>query len=331
MKGNRESVSSAGHIRERRSKMKIQLSMDYLRGCVRMETGAQGVELQRLCASMMDFCRNRGTHCLIRAKCPSGVRIVLQTDSPFLRLPFQFGNSARELFEFDVFCDGRSVAHTVTGQVLEVRLDGSLHTVEILPPHLVECCFGEMEAADGARVSAVRKPEKTFLFLGDSIMQGMTVSRPSLAYADRLARMQGADYYNLSVGGMTACRQLGKFAMEYHWDRMFLCFGVNDFNLQRPVADFIADMTGILEETADRPVVLLSPIHMPGRSNVNPAGVAFQQFRDEVAALAEDRRNVTFVDGTELLPKEDRWYIDGLHPNDAGEDLLFRNLAEIVK
>ena len=93
-------------------------------------------------------------------------------------------------------------------------------------------------------------------------MQGMTVSRPSLAYADRLARMQGADYYNLSVGGMTACRQLGKFAMEYHWDRMFLCFGVNDFNLQRPVADFIADMTGILEETADRPVVLLSPIQL---------------------------------------------------------------------
>ena len=311
--------------------MNIQLSMDYLRGCVRMETGAQGVELQRLCPSMMDFFRNRGTHSLIRAKCPSGIRIVLQTDSPFLRLPFQFGNPARELFEFDVLCDGQKIAHSVTEQVLEIRLDGSRHTVEILPPHLVECCFGELELADGAQVSAVPKPEKTFLFLGDSIMQGMTVSRPSLAYADRLARIQDADYYNLSVGGMIACRLLGKFAMEYRWDRMFLCFGVNDFNLQRPVADFIADMTGIIEEVADRQIVLMSPIHMPGRSNVNPAGVTLQQFRDEVAALAEDRRNVTFVDGTELLPKDDRWYIDGLHPNDEGEDLLFRHLAEIVK
>lgn len=310
--------------------MQIQLSMEYLRGCVCAAKQEKGLELQRLCPSMMEFCRS-SEHREIRARCPSGVRIVLQTDSPFLRLPFRFGRAARELFNFDVFCDGEIIPHTVSDHVLEIRPDGAPHRIEILPPHLVECYFGELELADGAQAAAVPKPEKTFLFLGDSIMQGMTVTRPSFAYADRLARARNADYFNLSVGGMTAFRVLGGFAMEYQWDKLFLCFGVNDFNSRRPLPDFIADMAGILNALNGKPVVLISPIPLPGRDNVNPAGVRFQDFRDALRTLAGRVPNVTFVDGTKLLPNDNRCYIDGIHPNDSGEDLLFHNLKEFVK
>ena len=34
------------------------------------------------------------------------------------------------------------------------------------------------------------------------------------------------------------------------------------------------------------------------------------------------------VDGTKLLPDEGRWFVDGIHPNEAGEDLLYQHLTK---
>ena len=308
--------------------MRIGLAMEYLRGCVQIVPEEEGMELQRLCPAMMKFCRS-SEHREIRARCPSGVRIVLRTDSPVLRLPFRFGPAARPLFEFGVFLDGKTIPVSAENSLLELHLDGRFHTVEILPPHLVECFFGELELADGARIEPLPKPEKKFLFLGDSIMQGMTVASPAQVYADRLARTQNADYYNLSVGGMTAFRELGAFAAEYVWDTLFLCFGVNDFNSGRPVPEFSGEMAGILDAVKGRGgIVLISPIHQPGRNAVNGNGDSFQAFRDAVRSLAESRPGVRFIDGTKLLPHDTVWFVDGIHPNDAGEDLLFQNLQK---
>lgn len=308
--------------------MRIGLTMEYLRGCVRTERREDGLELQRLSPEMMKFCRDFSEHREIRARCPSGVRIVLRTDSPVLRLPIRFGRAARPFFECSVFLDGSEIPATVRDGSLELRLDGRFHCLEILPPHLVECFFGELEIADGARIEPLPKPEKRYLFLGDSIMQGMTVPLPSQVYADRLARERGADYWNLSVAGMTAFGVLGEFAAKYEWETLFLCFGVNDFNTRRPIPEFTADLERILEAVKGRDIVLISPIHQPGSGPVNGRGDAFQDFREAVRSLAECRSNVRFVDGTKLLPDEGRWFVDGIHPNEAGEDLLYQHLTK---
>ena len=68
---------------------------------------------------------------------------------------------------------------------------------------------------------------------------------------------------------------------------------------------------------------------MTGRPN-EKNGVAFQSFRDGLESLAAEFPNVKFVDGTVLLPFDDRYFADGLHPNDCGEDLLFNNLKELI-
>lgn len=308
--------------------MRKKLSMEYLRGAVRTEETENGLELQRLSSAIMKrFARDE--HIEIRMRCPSGVRIVFRTDSPFVRLPFRYGRAARPFYEFDVFRDGRKTEFSRANGVLEIASDGALHTIEILPPHLAECFFGELELADGSVFEPVEKPAKRLLFLGDSIMQGMTVSRPSFAYADRMARHLNADYSNISIAGMTAFAVQGELAMEYEWDRMFLCFGVNDFNTGRPLSKYLGEMRGILNAVKGKPVVLISPIHMTGRPN-EKNGVAFQSFRDGLEKFAAEFPNVKFVDGTKLLPFDDRYFADGLHPNDCGEDLLFNNLKELI-
>ena len=144
--------------------MRIGLTMEYLRGCVRTERREDGLELQRLSPEMMKFCRDFSEHREIRARCPSGIRIVLRTDSPVLRLPIRFGRVARPFFECSVFLDGSEIPATVRDGSLELRLDGKSHCLEILPPHLVECFFGELEIADGARIEPLPKPETTTRF-----------------------------------------------------------------------------------------------------------------------------------------------------------------------
>ena len=85
--------------------MRKKLSMEYLRGAVRTEETENGLELQRLSSAIMKrFARDE--HIEIRMRCPSGVRIVFRTDSPFVRLPFRYGRAARPFYEFDVFRDG---------------------------------------------------------------------------------------------------------------------------------------------------------------------------------------------------------------------------------
>ena len=312
--------------------MRIGLTMEYLRGCVRTERREDGLELQRLSPEMMKFCRDFSEHREIRARCPSGVRIVLRTDSPVLRLPIRFGRAARPFFECSVCLDGSEIPATVRDGSLELRLDGRFHCLEILPPHLVECFFGELEIADGARIEPLPKPEKRYLFLGDSIMQGMTVSRPSLAYADRLARFLESEYCNLSVAGATADQRLGSCALEYEWDRALLGFGVNDFNTSRPLGAYLEDMKGTLLpllSRKDADVFLLGPIPWAGRTEPNDLGLHLDDYCEALRGLAAEFPRVRFIDGRTLLPDDPAYYVDGIHPNDSGSELLFRNLKRL--
>lgn len=303
----------------------------FLHGCVALETKEKGLQLHRLTPSLQEiFCCTE--HRWIRALCPSGIRILLKTDSAKLRLPVVFGRIARPVFAFSVWVDGMETAYSRDGDVLELALDGKMHQVEIALPHLVECFVGALEAEDGARVEPVPRKERTMLFIGDSIMQGMTVSRPSLAYADRLARFLESEYCNLSVAGATADQRLGSCALEYEWDRALLGFGVNDFNTSRPLGAYLEDMKGTLLpllSRKDADVFLLGPIPWAGRTEPNDLGLHLDDYCEALRGLAAEFPRVRFIDGRTLLPDDPAYYVDGIHPNDSGSELLFRNLKRL--
>ncbi len=299
-----------------------------LRGCVSMEAKEKGLQLHRLTPSLLEIYRCT-EHREIRANCPSGVRVLLKTDSANLSLPVAFGRTARPVFAFSVFVDGVESTYSYEKEQLALTLDGSLHQVEIALPHLAECFVGELKADDGARVENVPRKDHAMLFIGDSIMQGMTVSRPSLAYADRLARLLESEYCNLSVAGATADQRLGSCALEYEWDRVILGFGVNDFNTSRPLEVYRKDMKGALLPLLSRKkaeVILLGPIPWAGRTEPNELGLHLDDYCEALRGLAAEFPQVRFIDGRTLLPDDPAYYVDGIHPNDAGAELLFRNL-----
>ncbi len=302
-----------------------------LRGCVSWEVKERGLQLHRLTSSLLSIYRCT-EHREIRALCPSGIRILLKTDSAKLRLPVVFGRIARPVFAFSVWVDGMETAYSFEKEVLEIVLDGKMHEVEMELPHLVECFVGALEVDEGARVETVPRKDHAMLFIGDSIMQGMTVSRPSLAYADRLARLLESEYCNLSVAGATADQRLGSCALEYEWDRAVLGFGVNDFNTSRPLGAYLEDMKGTLLPLLSRKeaeVFLLGPIPWAGRTEPNDLGLHLDDYCEALRNLASEFPEVRFIDGRTLLPDDPAYYVDGIHPNDSGSELLFRNLKRL--
>lgn len=308
---------------------KVSLTQDFLRGVHHLKTFPQGVMLLRLPESVTELYQADEAR-ITRIQAPAGVRILFETDSRMVKLPHTFGRTAREIFAFSAFLDGAPASFTAENGVFAMTLPPGRHTVEILVPHLVECYFGDLELEDGAAISPVSSSSSgKLLLVGDSIMQGMTTSSPAQTYADMLLRDLQTDFYNLAVGGFTADPAWGALvAGEYEYSRVIFCLGCNDFCQDKCLADYRRDLEKFLSFFAGKPMVILSMTPILCRPEINRYGETLDQFRACVRELAEGRPDTLFVDGKALLPAEEKYFIDGLHPNDAGAETFYRNLRK---
>lgn len=310
---------------------KVSLTQDFLRGVHHLKTFPQGVMLLRLPESVTELYQADEAR-ITRIQAPAGVRILFETDSRMVKLPHTFGRTAREIFAFSAFLDGAPASFTAENGVFAMTLPPGRHTVEILVPHLVECYFGDLEIDDQAELTPAEPAEgKRLLFVGDSIMQGMTTTSPAKTYADQLTRAGKMDFYNLGIGGMTADpRWAALIAGEYEYSQVIFSLGVNDFVSGKSFADYRRDMTDFLSHFAGKSMVILSMTPFSSSPQTNAFGETADQFRACVRELAESRPDTLFIDGTSLLPDDPQFYVDGLHPNDAGAELFYRNLARYL-
>ena len=306
------------------------LSMDILRGCHHIEQRGEGQFLQRCPQSVCELYKEDHNR-MIRLQSPAGIRIVFKTDSTSVKLHFSYGRASREIYAFSVFCDGKTVEPVMEHCLLSLDLDGKMHTLEILVPHLVECYFRGIDLDDDAVLETVPAPEKRLLFVGDSIMQGMTTSQPAFTYADKFARAAGADFFNASIAGITAEPEWAKLiADEYDYDTVLICLGINDYARGKRLADYTRDLTDFVAAFRNKKMVLISMLHALNQKDENAAGEPLQAFRDAVRTLAKSRPDTTFVDGLTLAPAEEQYFIDQLHPNDLGAETVFENLKKAL-
>lgn len=310
----------------------IPLSKEYLRGVHHLEEYEQGVMLQRFPAAVLQLYDEMPGR-LLRAQSPAGVRIVFKTDSRHVTLSYVFGRASRDVYAFSAFVDGEKVGYMVEDGIFSLELGGGDHTVEIEPPHLVECYFGTLGLDDDAQIAPAAPVEnlRRLLFVGDSIMQGMTTSEPALAYADQLARAGRMDYVNAAIAGNAADPRVTRLiAGEYMYDCVIFCLGVNDFYMEKSLDEYKRDLAETVAPFAGTPMVMISMTPVLNRPQVNGKGEMLDMFREAVRELAQQRPDTVFVDGLRMIPAEETYFVDGLHPSDAGATCFFKNLSEIV-
>ncbi|MBR0101032.1 MAG: SGNH/GDSL hydrolase family protein [Treponema sp.] len=209
---------------------------------------------------------------------------------------------------------------------------------------------------------------KKILFLGDSITEGWGTSSNEKIFWSLLSARDGVEAFGYGIGGTRIARQ--KFpSTEAKWDQDFLSRvgsmedkadvvvvfgGTNDYGHgdaplglmdDRDATTFYGALhclyQALLKKYPAAQIVVMTPLHREGENNLlNDFGLRnvgflsdYVRIIKEVAAFYAlpvlDLYSLSGIQPDVPLLKE-RYAPDGLHPNDAGHERIYRLLREFL-
>lgn len=322
--------------------MKISLDrlQQFATGCFGSTIENQAWHALRLPAPLADYYRQaEGSR--IRLECPSSVRLRFVTNATQVSLGMTFGAAARPLFEGVVLVDGKEnsafgpqEAQDSWQGIVFQQAEPTLRTLDIWLPHLCRIDITGLEINDGATIEAAPALPLRWLAYGDSITQGMTGTLPTRTHIGRLALALEAEVFNLGIGGAKLDEILGQNVPKGEFNLISIAYGTNDFNQNIPVETYIANarllLTALREKTT-APIVLLTTLTWAGRTEANAAGLFLDDYRKALTALASEFDGIDVVDGSSLIPDGAEYFVDNMHPNDAGFELYANNLSPYLR
>lgn len=205
-------------------------------------------------------------------------------------------------------------------------------------------------------------------FLGDSITEGAGTSSHDKMFTMLIEREYGAICQNYGIGGTRIARQ--KTPTEENWDRDFISRvpemdadadivvvfgGTNDFGHGDAPLGAMSDRTpytfygalhclytALIEKYPDVPIVVLTPLHRitedipTGDNKPAPVGT-LKEYVNIIREVAEyySLPVLDLFKESGLQPKipviQQKYVPDGLHPNDAGNDILAHKIARFLE
>lgn len=205
-------------------------------------------------------------------------------------------------------------------------------------------------------------------FLGDSITEGAGTSSHDKMFTMLIEREYGAICQNYGIGGTRIARQ--KTPTEEKWDRDFISRvpemdndadivvvfgGTNDFGHGDAPLGTMSDRTpytfygalhclytALTEKYPDVPVVILTPLHRlnedspKGDNKPEPVGT-LKEYVNIIREVAEyySFPVLDLYKESGLQPKvpviQQKYIPDGLHPNDAGNEILAHKIARFLE
>lgn len=205
-------------------------------------------------------------------------------------------------------------------------------------------------------------------FLGDSITEGAGTSSHDKMFTMLIEREYGAICQNYGIGGTRIARQ--KTPTEEKWDRDFISRvpemdadadivvvfgGTNDFGHGDAPIGTMSDRTpytfygalhclytALIEKYPDVPIVVLTPLHRitedipTGDNKPAPVGT-LKEYVNIIREVAEyySLPVLDLFKESGLQPKipviQQKYVPDGLHPNDAGSEILAHKIARFLE
>ncbi len=201
---------------------------------------------------------------------------------------------------------------------------------------------------------------KKINFLGDSITQGVGASdREKTCYLKVFEALSGAVCRNYGVGGTQFVVQYwGNDRVDFNYraekmdrdaDIVVIYGGTNDFGHCVKVGKFTDRtedtfygaahclFTKVIEMFPDATIVVMNPIHRFGEQYFRQGGAILKDYKDALMEVAEYYslpvldlwKNSGIQPQNEIL--KEKYTIDGLHPNDAGHELIARMLFDFLE
>ncbi|MGD9611800.1 MAG: SGNH/GDSL hydrolase family protein [Kiritimatiellia bacterium] len=171
---------------------------------------------------------------------------------------------------------------------------------------------------------------------GDSITQGRQC--PCTPYPARVQSIIGKTVYNTGIGGSDATANIGRTQSaidKYHPAFMVILYGVNDVIHGHNAGDIVSalnQMVSICKANNVVPVLMTYPIPISGHAlfaggtmalNANIRSIADMEGIECVDLEAE------FMNSDGTLTDSALYESDGLHPNDAGTEIIALAVADL--
>lgn len=209
---------------------------------------------------------------------------------------------------------------------------------------------------------------KTILFLGDSITEGIGVSETSKRFSDLIAKQAGAKSVNYGVSGSRIAHQhafdpnlrhdydfcMRAEQMQSEADCIVVFGGTNDYDHGDAPFGCFSDRTPmtfygalhtlytyLCERYLGVPIVILTPLHRTNEDNgCVDRPYAYKPLKEYVAAIREvaEYYSLPVLDlyaTSGLQPNiqvvREKFVPDGLHPNDAGHEILANKILKFLE
>lgn len=307
-----------------------------LRNCMRVEKDGGELLAMRFSPKMLEHYDRAGEMTSVRAMCTAGATLDFVTEVDEIGFRYHCTRHCRPHITFDIFeNDGltttlREPDNSTEGVVRYRRRIPGRGRVTIHLPYTADVRLADLELGAAEPVPA---PEKTTLFLGDSITQGMTVMRPSQSYANVLARLLGTGVVNQGVGSYVFCADSLRDVRAVGASRIVVAYGTNDYTrvkngdvrfdeFRRDMEEYMAALAG---RTGGVPVHVVTPIWRSSGCQGADEEALMNRVRDAIATAALSR-GFDVAGGFGLVGHEDAFLVDGLHPNDLGANMMAVNL-----
>jgi lysophospholipase L1-like esterase len=212
------------------------------------------------------------------------------------------------------------------------------HSYSVIWPYATQVVFDGLQIEGGDNhllAPAPTRPARLYVAYGDSITQGYFASGTVHTYPDQVARKKHWSVVNMGFGGETTVPSDGTAVGTLGGSIVTVAIGVNDWGTSKPLSAFVSDYNGLLDAIRalqpQAPVYCLTPIWTTVEGVANSQGLFIQDIRNAITTIVQQRMatdpNVHLIDGLALVPNQSRYFVDGVHPNDAGFALYAANLA----
>jgi len=264
----------------------------------------------------------------MRAETTTGIRLDFHTDSQNLTV------DAAEGDKFEVHINGlaryrvHAEEYRAKGEKMVFSLGEGEKRVTLIFPSHSKGVLTSVELDDGATLLP-HQHSRNILFIGDSITQGWNSRYDSLSYAWRVTSFFDANSLIQGIGGAYFHESTAD-TLDFDADTVVVAYGTNDFGHYKTLGDLEHHanlfFSRVAEQYGKKRCFAITPIYRADM-DVPKAMGSFSQCRAVVEAAAK-QHGFTVVDGLTLVPHNDDFMADAVHPNDFGFGVFAENLIK---